>query len=571
MASKLTDELQSQVQRSGTNTGRMRTEAERASFATNVRKDIASIMYQLNVVYKELVGVLSSEQDLNALDYGLSGNVIFTHIRATAADATAYWSEDQVRARTIKETIDVLLAEIARLENEIQAALDSDVYDDAELRGLIQGNSLDLKQLAHDTMGPQYTLDGDGLPNLTYSISQILDAIGVFFAGYVASGNTYTSTYPALSLVVKLSEITIDTTLAQSVITGLPTDLGYIRDFIGMDTSGPEMPNYSGYGGSLNDISDGDSLEEAIWKLDQASSSVTIQGAYDAGGAGVAGVLQLLNAKGRISIKDDTGSPLVTLLEWIDTASAAVGVLRDTGIDLEPNRWLAFKQSGVDPAAVAGQGRLATRPDATSAKTELHYRSSAGADPITQVTRDGIVKELDIGHSTVRAADFQKYAADAGPSLDVYEMTDFVVQMLNFDSTTLEKVYSQIPIPQDEQGNRPTRVKFIGHFLLGPNGGGYPGGTGVAFEIATSDNVGIGVIAHKTLIDPGWQTPVVQFDNTLGAGQVDNLVVLEWPTTVLANNSLGVLNLRLNRDPANANDSWDDDCGLLMLHAIWYR
>ena len=572
MAGKLTDELQSLVQRSGTNTGRMRTETERAAFADNVRKDVAAIVYQLNTVYKELVQVLSSEQDLNALDYCLSGNVIYTHIRATAADAEAYWSDDQARARTVKETIDVLLAEIARLENEIQQAIDQDEYDDVEIRALIQGNSLDLVQLAHDAMGPNYTLDGDGLPNLSYSVTQALDAIGAFFSGYPGSGNTYTTTYPTLSLAVNLSEINIDTTLDQAVITGLPTDLRTIRTFVGMDDSGDSTPDYSAYGGSLNHVADGDSLEEAIWKLDQLAAG-TLQASYNAGGA-TAGEIQLSNAKDKIRLKDDTGSPINVMLEWVNALAATVGQLRNTGLWLKANAWLGLEVSLLDPPARVNEGRVNTRPDVGTGKAELHYKNSAGPDSNAQITRDGIVKELEVGHTVLRGFSFSKFAADAGPSKDVVEMTDFVVQALNYDSQQKETAYNVVPIPQDEMGGRPSRVKFIGYFLLAPHTPpSYPGGTGVEFELQVSTGVGTpGTVINKQQADPGWDAPIAQFENTLGSGNEQDYVVLEWPPIVLGSgNQQGLMNVKLARNTPGANDSWDDDCGLVALHAIWYR
>ena len=571
MAGKLTDELQSLVQRSGTNTGRMRTEAERAAFADNVRKDVAAIVYQLNTVYKELVQVLSSEQDLNALDYGLSGNVVYTHIRATAADAEAYWSDDQARARTVKETIDVLLAEIARLENEIQQAIDQDEYDDAGIRALIQGNSLDLLQLAHDTMGPNYTLDGDGLPNLSYSVTQALDAIGAFFSGYPGSGNTYTTTYPALSLTVNLSDINIDTTLDQAVITGLPTDLTAIRTFVGMDDASDSTPDYSAYGGSLNTVSDGDSLEEAIWKLDQTAGG-TLQQSYDAGGAGTAGDIQLNSAKDKIRLKDDTASPINVVLEWVNALLSVVGQLRNTGLWLNADTWLGLEVSTVDPPANATAGRLNTRPGG-SGKVELHYKNSSVPDANAQITRDGIVKELEVGHTALHAFSFSKFQAAVGPSKDTIEMADFVVQTLNFDSQQKETAYNVVPIPQDEQGGRPARVKFIGYFLLAPHTPpAYPGGTGVEFELQVSSGVGTpGTVGHKQQADAGWTSPVPRFDNSLGAGNEQDYIVLDWPVITLTNTQPGLLNIKLARNTPGANDSWDDDCGLVVLHAIWYR
>jgi hypothetical protein len=572
MAGKLNEEIQSLVQRSGASSGNLRTEAERAAFASNVRKDIAALVYQLNTVHKQLVQVLSSEQDLNALDFGLSGNVIYTHVRATKADADAYWSDDQGRARTIKETIDLLLSEIARLENEIQQASESDEYDDSELRSLIHGTELDLVQLAKDSMGVNYTLDGDGLANLNYSLAQVLDSIGPFFTGYVPTGNVYNSSYPTMSLDLNLSDIVIDTTLAQSVIAGLPADLTSIRTFVGMDSASDSTPDYSFYGGTLVSIADGDSLEEAIWKLDQAGLAETLQATYDNGGAGTAGDLALLNAKGIVRIKDDTVSPLDEMLSWIDSASATVGKLEKNGLSLAAERWLEMAESTGAPAHSAGLGRLYSFADPKSAATELFYRNDVGADSVTQVSRDGIVKELEVGHTTVRAQEFKKYSADAGPSLDVYEMTDYVVELLNFSSLANETAYSTIPIPLDENGKRPSSVQFVAHIALGPNSGPYPGGTGVEFKLYVSGGAGTpSTVGNKQVLDFGWDSGLAAFDNTLSITNIDNLVVLTFAVIGLTTDQLGLLNLKLQRNTASANDSWDADCGLIALHATWYR
>jgi len=578
MASNLTDELQRMTQRSGSNTGLMRTEAERASFAINVRNDIASIMYQLNTVYYELAQVLSSTQGLDALSKGISGNVVFTHIDATEADAEAYWSKDQARTRTIKETVDVLLAEIARLENEIQIALQSDEYDDTAVRSLIQGNSLDLLQLARDCMGLNYSLDGDGAANLTWSLSQAVDAIGAMFSGYVASGNTYTSTYPALSLNVLLSNVTIDTTLAQSVITGLPADLGYIRAFIGMSSSGPEMPMFSTYGGSLNTITDGDSLEESIWKLDQlvpaVIAAVTMQNTYDAGSAGVAGNVQLLNAKGPIQLSDDTSSAIGTMLKWVDTGGSNKGALATRGVALFNDAFVEIQELGANPTAQAGAGRYNCRPDATSAKSEAFFQNDVIGDGNAQLTRDGIVKELEVGHTTVRPDDWNIVTGGgvSGPVAvtQAYTGSDMITRSLDYDATTQEYAYSSIPIPMDENGNMPTRVKLVGHYILKPLGG-YPGGTGVAFGVQISDSVQNSTLPTKTVVNPGWR-PIVSGNAVgLSGANVNNVVVIEFLTQTLTTAPLGLLNVKHSRLVSDPADNWDDDVGLIVMHAIWYR
>lgn len=269
MADQLNKVVKKIVQRTSTNTGKLRTDDERAAFSNNVRADLASIFDQLNTVYYPLVSVLMSEQTLNALDYGLSGNVIKTHITADAASADAYWDAALARGRTIKETIDVLLSEVSRLENLISELSDASQFDDTAIWAELDEQNLDLVQLAKDTMGPNYTLDGDGNANLTYSVAQAVDAIGAFFSGWPGTGNTYSTTFPSLTLSVLLSQIIIDTTLPQSTITGLTTDLATIRAFVGMDSSSDSSPDYSAHGAIVN-ILDGDSLEEAIQKLDAA-------------------------------------------------------------------------------------------------------------------------------------------------------------------------------------------------------------------------------------------------------------------------------------------------------------
>jgi hypothetical protein len=271
---KLSEELKQVVQRTGSNTGRLQTDSERAAFAANVRSDLAQIVGQHNAVVKPIFDSLISEPSLDALEGGLVGNVLLTHGSATVASATAYWNATLGRARTVKETVDVLLSEISRLENEIRQSVDVAPYDDTTVLGLIGVNQSNLQQLKLDTVGSNYTFDNDGVADNTYPLSQHLDAIGAFFTGFPGSGNTYPASpvYPTLSFEVLLSNVTLDTTIPQSTVTGLSNDLGYIRTFIGMDTTGPETPTYSAHG-AITHVSDGTSLEVAIQALDSAVAS----------------------------------------------------------------------------------------------------------------------------------------------------------------------------------------------------------------------------------------------------------------------------------------------------------
>lgn len=560
--SRFSDELSSLIQRSGIDTGRMRTEMERAAFATNVRKDISSIMYQVNVVYKELVKSLSAEEALDALDYGISGNVIYSHVRASSADGELYYSSTLGRALTIKESLDRLVSEITRLENELAQAVERDEYDDAILVSDIEENRLNLDQVVADTFGGDYALDNDGNSNLSYPLAEAIDAIGAFFTGYPVTGITHTGSFPTLSLTVLLSDVVVDTTLAQSAITNLPTHLSAIRTFTGMNTA-TSTTDYSSYGGSLDVVSNGDSLEQAIWKLDQANAK-SLQDAYDVDEAIVINV-------GAVSIQDNA-TPTNVMFRWLDGSGNLIGSLVTNGIDLEANKWLALKVHSTDPAASSGQGRLNTRPDATSSKTELFYRNSSGSDSNAQITRDGIVKELEVGHTVIYSSEFKRLTASTGPDYDKWEYADFAVGVLKYDKSTSEKAYATVAIPEDENGNRPTRFRAIGHFVLGPVGS-YPGGTGIRFDLFTSalSPSTPGTVPSLTTIIPGWSSPDSKSVVGLGAGSVDDLVSIEFDTETLSTNSLGLLTFKLSRDVSHIDDTWDDEVGLISLHIVWFR
>ena len=315
---RLDQTLKNVQQRTGDNTGRLRTDADRVAFSKNVKTDLAVIINQLNSVYKPLVETLASEFNLDALDYGLSGNIIFTHINATPASALAFYDTSLNRPRTIKETVDVLISEVARLETEISRGVDPVEYDDSLLRSAIDRNELNLQQLKKDTVGSNYTFDNDGLADLTYPLSQHIDAIGSFFSNFPTTGNTYSGTYPSLALEVLLSQVTIDTTLPQSTITNLSNDLTNIRNFIGMATVGPELPNYSDHG-SISVVSDGDTLEQAIQKLDAASG----------GGGGGTTDLQTAFENGNSIIIPNGNGVGVEIVSNDTTSNAAIEVFQN--------------------------------------------------------------------------------------------------------------------------------------------------------------------------------------------------------------------------------------------------
>jgi hypothetical protein len=241
-------------------------------------------MNQLNAVYNPMFQALSKEVGLDALDYGLSGNIIFTDVNATASSGSTYWSTSLQRSRTIKESMDALLADISRIENLV-ADIELSTSTSAAADPQVSTNKLNISQLRKDTMGDNYTLDGDGLEDLTYSLSEHIDKLGSFFSGFPGTGNgPYTGSYPSVSLNVNLSDINVDATLPQSRITNLTDHLNYIRGFIGKSIPGLEVPTYSDHG-AISFVSDGQSLEVAIQTLDAAvASSGAVFAATPSGG-----------------------------------------------------------------------------------------------------------------------------------------------------------------------------------------------------------------------------------------------------------------------------------------------
>jgi hypothetical protein len=578
MANKLSDEIKTLYQRTGTNAGQLRTEAERAAFASNVKADVANIIYQYNVVVKPLLAALSSEQGLNALDFGLSGNVLYTHIAATEADAVAYYDEGLGRARTVKETIDVLLSELARLENLIDNIEDIAVYDDTALRTLIGTDELNLDQLVLDTMGDGYTLGGDGAADLNYSLSQAIDALGSFFTGFPGTGNTYSTSYPSITFSVLLSQVVLDTTIPISTITNLTNYLSYIRTFIGMDTVGPETPTYTAHG-VVKYVSNGDSLEKSIRVLDAAIAGGTLQASYDKGAGGTAGKITLANARGKIIIKDDPAVPINSMQEWQDTAGVSVAEMTPSGLALKSaNATLQIDQRGADPAAVAGKGALSTRPSGGDA--ELFYRGSNAAVGNAQITRKGIVKELEVGCDWIRPG---AMVQTAGVTRNVIALgaapnTDIIYEALQMPDGNPVNSYILLSPPRCEDGTYPTRASIEVWSSPTTN----PGAGPFQYDLALFTNDTNNAVAPNSelLVAPAnFLTPAQwQFQGDFISpafnlpADLDRIYLGSWSITVAAAApGTGLMVLKLQRNTFHASDNYTGDVSLLGARVTWWR
>ncbi len=460
----LSDEIAALVQRTGTNTADLSSQRSRRAFTSNVRADLANVIYQINTVYKPLISALSSTVSLNALDFGLSGNVIFSDVNATSGSGSVYYDSGNSRAKTVKESFDALLTEISELENAVENLSTATVYDDTAVRALITANDNDIDQLKLDTFGPAYTLDGDGAANNTYAVSQVIDALGANFTGYVNIGaGSYTSAYPALSLSVLLSAITLDTTLAQSVITDLSTHLTAIRTFVGMSSATDSSPTYSAYG-SLNLLTDGRSLERSLFDLDNAlgghgarhirggadeidgdkldidyspaaytptvtPSEVTsaqeltahlagidaelathvgthsLQGIYDAVAGATAGNIELDNARGPIEILDDPSSAINQYLAMKDNTGALKYTFSNTGFEQENNTSHTMGVSASSPAAPTDGVSNHSKASATGGAHDELFSTNSNGD-VAQITRDGIVREPLVASMNLGAHDW---------------------------------------------------------------------------------------------------------------------------------------------------------------------
>jgi hypothetical protein len=130
----------------------------------------------------------------------LDGNNIFVDSTASArVDDGRYWRTDLLRPRTIKESfsqlyteiqdqIDGLRTSISSYTNEgltaaQKARIGMNIFDPilpssaSSLDGLTQTHELNFTQVGKDLYGASWSLDGDGLENLYYSVKEMVDAL----------------------------------------------------------------------------------------------------------------------------------------------------------------------------------------------------------------------------------------------------------------------------------------------------------------------------------------------------------------------------------------------------------
>jgi hypothetical protein len=87
-----------------------------STLGASLSKDAREIIRQLNDAYKVLVQDLPEDTGVNALEIGLGGSTIYTDHAAAVGSHEVYWDDQEVRKKTIKESFDQLLDEIAEVE-----------------------------------------------------------------------------------------------------------------------------------------------------------------------------------------------------------------------------------------------------------------------------------------------------------------------------------------------------------------------------------------------------------------------------------------------------------------------
>ena len=334
-----------------------------------------------------------------------------------------------------------------------------------------------------------------------------------------------------------------------------------VKTFTGMDADSDSTPDYSAYGAIVN-ISDGDSLEETCWKLDAAIEALDLQDIYD---QSATGVILLDNGIGVLSLKDSVGGLGTNLFQVTNNAGATVyfGV---GGAQIHAGIPICMPEQGADPGAVANQGFIYTKDDAGD--TELYYRDAVGA--VVAVTRDGRVLEKEVGCFWVSPTLWATFAAPAGPKLAYHESAGppaIAWLSLDFDGTGSETAYATIGVPVDEVGLTPSKIRVTMNLLQVAVAG--PVKTRWEFSLSDPGAGNYGVISDENTFLSAWSAVT---GVTVTDMHQNELQVVEVGTFTLNPTGPGVINIRLARDPAHADDTLDgQDAGILGIMVTYLR
>jgi hypothetical protein len=246
--------------------------------------------------YEKYTGMRSKPwAEYDALDSvygGLSGWTLTAEPWATEDSIPALWDVTNKQPHSITGALYYLSQRIEDLTVENDEA-ELPQYDDREVKADIDCLEKNLETIYKDVYGCAYNLDCDGGKQNQFSVQTHLYQM---FDQLIDGGPQFSiddnceDLYPAMSIYMPTSGLTYDVKIPNTEISGtcgnnLQDDLNLIHSYIGLNNC-ETSPTYSDYG-SLNYLTDGNSLEESLWDLDNAistfSSTKTLFQAYQDG------------------------------------------------------------------------------------------------------------------------------------------------------------------------------------------------------------------------------------------------------------------------------------------------
>jgi hypothetical protein len=260
--------------------------------------------------YEKYTGMRSKPwAEYDALDSvygGISGWTLTAEPWATEDSIPALWDETNKQPHSITGALYYLSQRIEDLTVENDEA-ELPQYDDREVKADIDCLEKNLETIYKDVYGCGYTLDCDGGKQNQFSVQTHLFQI---FDQLIDGGPQFSiddnceDLYPAMSIYMPTSGLTYDVKIPNNQVDGvcgnsLQDDLNLIHSYIGLNNC-ETSPTYSDYG-TLNYLSDGTSLEESLWDLDNAigsfSATKTLLEAYKDGwldsGNNLPGLIQI--------------------------------------------------------------------------------------------------------------------------------------------------------------------------------------------------------------------------------------------------------------------------------------
>lgn len=599
MPDTLTTKNSRLVQASGSNTGKLRTDADRASFQNNVKADFAALYDQHNnLVYPLFSSLRSGPNQDDAVEHGIEGRTVTTYGDATQGSSACYWDSVNSRPRSIKETVDYLLSEIASVENAISLATSSST-DTSTLEALVDCLRNDITQLTGDTLGPDYVLGCSGTAELTWSLARhVHELFSQLVVGGPGLGVTFSGepAYPALSLSILLSQITIDTTIPPSIIDSvdgggatLADDLSAIHAFVGMDDASDTSPDYSAHG-AISTVADGDSLEEAIQKLDAAVAGAggdnlgnhTATQNLDMGGFAVTNVGTVdgvdVSAHAARHIRGGADeidgdqldidwnpsnyTPVATPIEvtHVDHLTAHLaGIDNHVGDTGNPHSVTAT-QVGKDTAqwnADELQGQAISASTPTEGQVLVH--TGGTWTPTTVIIDELTATMIPIAHLA------RHHATEPTQSIVVKgatASTEVAAQALEFkDGAEVVYVSCPVPVPSRVDGHNPSQLRLVGSFY-----GKIASASNAVFEAWYSTNTDVDIVGDNNPFVVTWgngDKQVFSPDNT-------NVRVVEFDwVNVVSTADTGYIHVRLHRNPTDAGDLYADSVFLIGLQAQW--